>query len=143
MFLKVNLCYFIFLKVIRVYKYCWRALDMSLISCHPAIKYFTEIVDLKSFLKFVSPLFSFLKVHLGNKHSPNSWIHVSQSDHSNYLLLYFILLKRILWNNIRSSHRMCPTEKAVLLKISQYSQENTCVGVPYLQSCKPSGLQLY
>ena len=124
MFLKVNLCYFIFLKVIRVYKYCWRALNiMSLISCHPAIKYFTEIVDFKSFLKFVCPLFSFPKVHLGNKHCPNPWIHVSQSDHSNYLLLYFILLKRILWNNIRSSHRMCPTEKAVLLKISQYSQE--------------------
>ena len=96
---------------------------MSLISCHPAIKYFTEIVDFKSFLKFVCPLFSFPKVHLGNKHCPNPWIHVSQSDHSNYLLLYFILLKRILWNNIRSSHRMCPTEKAVLLKISQYSQE--------------------
>ena len=64
-FLKVNLCYFIFLKVIRVYTYCWRTLSfMSLISCHPAIKYFTEIVDFKSFLKFVCPLFSFPKIHI-------------------------------------------------------------------------------
>ena len=30
-----------------------------------------------------------------------------------------------------------------VLKKPQISQENTCVGVCFLQSCKPSGLQRY
>ena len=31
-----------------------------------------------------------------------------------------------------SSHRRCPSKK-VFLKISQYSQENTCVGVNFIK----------
>ena len=33
--------------------------------------------------------------------------------------------------------------KKLFLKILQYSQENTCVRVPFLKSCEPSGLQLF
>ena len=42
----------------------------------------------------------------------------------------------------RSSHRRYSIKK-LLLRISQYSQENTCVGVSFSQSCRPRGLQLY
>ena len=34
-------------------------------------------------------------------------------------------------------------KQSSFLKISQMSQGNTCVGVSFLQSCEPSGLQLY
>ena len=36
-----------------------------------------------------------------------------------------------------------PLQGNLFLKILQYSRENTCVGVSFYQSCKPSGLQFY
>ena len=45
------------------------------------------------------------------------------------------------WHSRRSRIHKQPPE--VLLKILQVLQENTCAGVSFLQSCKPSGLQRY
>ena len=42
----------------------------------------------------------------------------------------------------RSIHQRCSIEK-MFFKIFQYSQENTCVGISFSWSCRPSGLQLY
>ena len=43
---------------------------------------------------------------------------------------------------MRSSHRRCSIKK-LFLKISQYSQENTCVQVSSESRCGASGRQLY
>ena len=43
--------------------------------------------------------------------------------------------------NNKSNHQGCNIKKAVL-KIPQYSQENTCVGVSFLNGCRSEGLQL-
>ena len=47
---------------------------------------------------------------------------------------------------LRKDLKVCTYTRSVtnmFLNISQYSQENTCVVFSFLQSCRPSGLQLY
>ena len=56
-------------------------------------------------------------------------------------------IREIISVYINSPHTEAGTErvllKKVLLKISENSQENTCVGVSFLIKLKVSGLQLY
>ena len=55
---------------------------------------------------------------------------------------YIPYIEQLLYQTDKSSHRGCSKKKS-FLKISQYPQENTFVGVSFSWSCRPSGLQLY
>ena len=57
----------------------------------------------------------------------------------DYLSLYTCLHLQF-WRSRRSKIHKQPQE--VFLNILQISQESTCVGLSFLQSCKPSGLNV-
>ena len=52
------------------------------------------------------------------------------------------ILGILLIRGTEAAVRRC-SSKQVFLKISQYSQENTCVGVSFEYNCRPPALQLY
>ena len=54
---------------------------------------------------------------------------------------FYTYLHLQLWHSRRSRIHKQPPE--VFLKCLQISQESTCAGASFLQSCKPSGLQRY
>ena len=58
----------------------------------------------------------------------------------DYLWLYTYLHLQF-WHSYRSRIHKQPPE--VFLNILQISQKSLCVGVSFLESCKPSGLQHY
>ena len=69
-------------------------------------------------------------------------MHRHTTDHTLSFIHWLLIIKYLqFWHRLRSGIYEQPPE--FFLKILQISQENTWVGVSYLQSCKPSGLQLY
>ena len=67
-----------------------------------------------------------------NKSAAETWICLvfSHGSHSSWDFLFYYVIKCQLKHmfSFKSSHRRCSVKK-VFLKISQISQENTCVGV--------------
>ena len=65
------------------------------------------------------------------------WLHTLIT----YILVwYYTCLHLQSWHSRRSRIHKQPQE--VFLNILQISQESTCVGLSFLQSCKPSGLNV-
>ena len=70
------------------------------------------------------------------------WMHHHAFDHTLTFIHWLLLIIHLqFWHSRRSRIYKQPPE--LFLKILLISHENTCAGVSYLQSCKPSGLQLY
>ena len=65
------------------------------------------------------------------------WMQHHAMDHTLTYTLYIDYL----WHSHRNKIQKHPPK--VFLKNLQISQENTCVGVSFLESCKPPGLQRY
>ena len=67
-----------------------------------------------------------------------SWYQIpsSRSKLKNSPRLIFYCTHVFLLERFKSSHRRCSIKK-LFLKISQYSQKNTCVGVSLCQNCRP------
>ena len=60
--------------------------------------------------------------------------------YSTYFFSFYVFYS--IWCTSRSSHQKCSIEK-VFLKISQNSQENTCVRASFLTKLQALGLELY
>ena len=74
-----------------MYRYCGKTIKfMFLIWGHVAVKYFTEIVEFKEFLKSVSHIFFFFTVPLVNRY-----------DHkTSYFLFLSLVMQK--WNTLRT-----------------------------------------